>query len=130
MQTLASLGVSRHNTGKPRYKGDTMATAKKAKPAATTKKAAKKPTTVKRTTKKQVMGADAQTDFFEVRFSNQSVYWVIFGIAAIVFALWLFMLDAKVRDLYDQIDANNYNTSSMQTKPTGTTDEQPANPAE
>lgn len=118
------------------HKGDSMATAKKTKAPVTTKtkkvvkKVAKKPTTVKHTTKKKARSSTAKNaDFFEMRFSDQSIYWVIFGAAAIVFTLWLFMLDARVRDLYDQIDANNYNTSSMQTVPAGS-DDQTTNPAE
>lgn len=93
-----------------------MATAKKSKTPATTKKPVKppvkKPTTVKRTTKKQVNTSSAQPDFFEIRFSSQSLYWIIFGVASIVFALWLYTLDAKVRDLYDQVDANSYSMHS------------------
>jgi len=74
--------------------------------ATATKKAPKK--SVKTTRQVQ---SRATTDFFEARITDQTLYWLIFGAAAIIFALWLFSLDAKVRDLYDQIDANTYDSS-------------------
>lgn len=92
-----------------------MATPKKAKTKATTttKKAAKKTAAAKHVApKKKTASVAAEPAFFEARFTEQSLYWIIFGLAAITFALWLFSLDAKVRDLYDQIDANTYNMSS------------------
>lgn len=56
--------------------------------------------------------ATAQSEFLTVRFTEQSLYWLIFGTAAILFAIWVYTLDARVRDLYDQIDASN-NSSYM-----------------
>jgi hypothetical protein len=72
-----------------------------------------KATAHKKTTKKRSATPKQTADsanFFEVRLTEQSLYWLIFGAASIAFALWLFSLDAKVRDLYDQVDAN---TNSM-----------------
>lgn len=87
-----------------------MAKSTKAK-TVTTKKAVKKPV-VKRTTKKHVAKKTADnTPFMQVKITDQTIYWLIFGVAAIVFAIWLYSLDAKVRDLYDQIDANTYRDS-------------------
>lgn len=85
-----------------------MAT-KTAKAKATTKKVAKKQPTIKHVSSKgKASKAVTQSQFMEARITDQTIYWMIFGAAAIVFALWLFSLDAKVRDLYDQIDTNAY----------------------
>lgn len=82
---------------------------------AKTKAATTKTSTKKRST--ATKQASARSNFFEVRLTEQSLYWTIFGIASIAFALWLYSLDARVRDLYDQVDAstNSMNYPSKQT---------------
>lgn len=82
--------------------------AKSAKAKTTTKSPAKKPA-VKRAAAKKTKAA-AEPQFTEVRFTQQTIYWMIFGAASVIFALWLYTLDARIRDLYDQIDANSYST--------------------
>lgn len=85
-----------------------MAKSTKAKTTAP-KKVVKKPVAKRTATKKSVSAkSSADTSFMQVKITDQTIYWLIFGAAAIVFALWLYSLDAKVRDLYDQIDANTY----------------------
>lgn len=76
-----------------------------------------KATATKKSTKKRAVTtkpASTRSNFFEVRLTEQTLYWTIFGIASIAFALWLYSLDARVRDLYDQVDAStnsmNYST--------------------
>lgn len=103
-------------------KGEAMAKATKAKTTTTTKKVVKKPAvSAKRvTTKKRVSKQASEPEFMQVRVTDQTLYWLIFGAAAITFALWLFSLDAKVRDLYDQIDANTYSASSSLDQPAET----------
>lgn len=87
--------------------------AAKAKATTTKKKVVKKPVAVKRaTTKKSVKKTTQEPAFFEMKFTEQSAYWIIFGAVAIMFAIWLYTLDAKIRDLYDQVDANAYNLQS------------------
>lgn len=77
-----------------------------AKPKATTtkKRATKKPVVTKRVASKK---ATTSEPFMQFRVTQQTLYWVIFGAVAIAFALWIYSLDAKVRDLYDQVDANH-----------------------
>lgn len=91
----------------------------KTKATAAKKTTPKKPTKVTKVSKKSAKPV-TQSQFMEARVTDQTVYWMIFGAAAIVFALWLFSLDAKVRDLYDQIDMNTYN-SDVVPAPTDTT---------
>ena len=88
-----------------------MATKTKANTKVTaTKKVNKKPSVAQKSAHRQkATAATSKQAFFDARFTIQSLYWMIFGAAAILFALWLYTLDAKVRDLYDQVDANTYN---------------------
>lgn len=87
----------------------TKTTTAKAKSKTVSKKVTKKPATKRTVVKKKTVSKVAkQPEFMETRFTDQTLYWLIFGIAAITFALWLFSLDSKVRDLYDQIEANSY----------------------
>ncbi len=93
-----------------------MAKTAKAKSKATTttrKKTTKRPasTTKRMSTKKRAKSsAAAKQDFFEFRITEQTVYWLIFGAAAILFTIWIYTLDLRVRELYDQVDRNNMNS--------------------
>ena len=88
--------------------------ATKAKAKTSPKKIVKKPVVTKRVaTKKSVKKSTSEPAFFEMKFTDQTVYWLIFGAVAIIFAIWLYSLDAKVRDLYDQVDTNTYNTQTV-----------------
>lgn len=93
-----------------------MAKAAKAttKKKTVTTKATKKPTTVTRktTTKKKISAAAAPTPFMQPKVTQDSLHWLIFGAVAILFAMYIYTLDARVRDLYDQIDANTYSTDA------------------
>lgn len=79
--------------------------------AKTTKRktvAAKKPTVVKRTTVKKKSARADEPQFMEARITEQTLYWLIFGAVAIMFAMWIFTLDSKIQKLYDQVDASSY----------------------
>jgi len=81
----------------------------KSKTTSTRKKTTKKPSTVaKRVTTKKKQAAPKR-NFFEAKVTDQSLYWLIFGAVAIVFSLWIYTLDARIRSLYDQIDINTQN---------------------
>lgn len=75
-----------------------MAKTTKAK-TGTTKKVTKRIASTKRRS-----ASASQSNFMDTKITEQTLYWFIFGAVAIIFALWLFTLDSKVRDLYDQID--------------------------
>lgn len=85
-----------------------MAKAKKSLTAATKqKKSTKHPkSAAKRIIRREPINRE---QFFTVKITDQSLYWLIFGIVAILFALWVYTLDARVRDLYDQIDMTTSN---------------------
>lgn len=88
-------------------------TAKAKTKATTTKKVTKKPASVAKKVTKKKEPAAVQPQFFQVKITDQSLYWLIFGAVCILFAVWVYTLDARVRDLYDQIDANTYSTDTM-----------------
>lgn len=89
--------------------------AKAAKPktkATTTKKTtvkkptAKRPVTKRTVSKRTVAKRTEEEPFMQFKLTQQTLHWIIFGAVSIAFALWIYSLDAKVRDLYDQADAN------------------------
>jgi beta-lactamase regulating signal transducer with metallopeptidase domain len=90
-------------------------TSTKAKSADTNKKrtVAKNVTSKKRVNQKKPV---QQQEFFEVRITQETLHWVIFGAVCVAFALWLFTLDTKVRDLYDQVDKSIYSTDIVNEK--------------
>lgn len=86
----------------------------------------KRPTAKKSTPKKTARSATkaaAQQPFLEFRITQQTLYWLIFGAAAITFTMWLYTLDARVRDLYDQLDVNSYSLHTVTTPPAGSIEE-------
>lgn len=97
----------------------------KTKQTATAKKATKKPkVAAKSSTKKRVASSSAAAQpFMQVRITDQTLYWLIFGTVSILFAMWVYSLDAKVRDLYDQIDINSANEPVMVQPKHETTDQ-------
>ncbi len=46
-------------------------------------------------------------DFMVVQFTRDSLYWLIFGVIAIIFALWVTSLQQRVNELYDQVYSMN-----------------------
>jgi type VI protein secretion system component VasF len=45
-------------------------------------------------------------DFMSVRFTTQTLYWLVLGVVVVLFTLWLMHLQASIQEIYDQIDAN------------------------
>ena len=88
-------------------------------PKASTKSTAKKPVkrsaATKVTTKKRVTSAERQ--FMEFKTSEETIYWIIFGVVSIMFALWIFSIDTRVQNMYDQIDSSYLNTSEATNTP-------------
>lgn len=55
----------------------------------------------------------ANSDFMNVRFTAQTVYWLVLGVVVVLFTLWLMHLQASIQAIYDQIDANNESNLNM-----------------
>ena len=88
-----------------------MATAKK-KP--TKKSTAAKPSARKTlASQKKAVSFASKSDvkFMQARFSEQTVYWLIIGVAVIALAVWVLSLQVKLDDIYDQIDAQTANSA-------------------
>lgn len=52
-------------------------------------------------------------EFMTVKFTTQTLYWLVLGAIVILFTLWLMQLQANIQSIYDQIDANNETTLNM-----------------
>ena len=93
-----------------------MATAKKVvkKKSVPTKSAKKKPTVAKKVTPaphkaKKATTASAVSDnsFWQVKFTINTVYWLIIGAAVIATAFITYNTNVQLNELYDSIDAQN-----------------------
>ena len=88
-----------------------MATAKK-KP---TKKAPAKKSTVKaapaKRTAPRVTSAAAVSrsdrSFMEARFTEQTLYWLVIGVAVVALAAWALSIQVQMNDMYDKLDIEN-----------------------
>jgi len=83
--------------------------------------ATKKSTPVKKTTKKPVRKAASKTSAREVSFrpsrddsqfmtlklTRQTLYWLVIGVMAVVFTLWILKLQSDINNIYDNIDQTN-----------------------
>lgn len=47
-------------------------------------------------------------NFMNTTLTNQSVYWIVFGIVVIAFASWILKVQADIQDIYDKIEQNHY----------------------
>jgi hypothetical protein len=59
--------------------------------------------------------AKSSTPFFTFRITHQTFYWVILCGLVLALGVWVIVLNNRVQDLYDQIEANNAATESMST---------------
>jgi hypothetical protein len=90
-----------------------MPTAKKkpvAKKAPAKKPVAKKAVAKKAPAKKASSRAASVSNnraFMETRFTEQTVYWLIIGVAVIALAAWVLSLQVQLNEMYDSIDATN-----------------------
>lgn len=60
----------------------------------------------------------AETPFLTLRFTKQTVYWLVICAMAIVFTLWILKLQSDIEEIYNSIDANSstLNTEPLDTK--------------
>jgi hypothetical protein len=45
--------------------------------------------------------------FFDVRFNIQTVYWLIISVLVVALTIWVLVLQMRIIDIYDTIQANN-----------------------
>lgn len=82
-----------------------MATAKKkvtAKKTTTRKKASPKKTTVTKASQ-----PSTTSEFWQVRFTINTVYWLIIGAAVIATAIITYNTNQQINDIYDRIELEN-----------------------
>ena len=56
-------------------------------------------------------------NFTSTKFTSQSLYWIIFGIVVIAFALWVTKLQSDIQDIYDRIDSAQNTVQTPVKKP-------------
>lgn len=77
----------------------------------TKKKPVKKPVAKKVVAKKSSTrmsspaSASTRSDFMQTKFTEQTVYWLIIGVAVIALAAWVLSLQVQLNQMYDDIDA-------------------------
>lgn len=47
-------------------------------------------------------------NFMETKVTDQSIYWIVFGIVVIAFASWILKVQADLQDVYDKIERDSY----------------------
>lgn len=98
-----------------------MATTKKSTKRSTEKKPAVKrapaKSSVSKATHHSVKNAQSRStkkeNFMTFRITHEACYWLIFGAAVILLALWVLSVNIKLNNVYDQIDQMNDNTSDI-----------------
>lgn len=90
-----------------------MATTKK---KTTTKKRATKATSAKRRT----VSKKKQSDFWTVKFTVETLYWLIFGVLVVAIGYWTFTTSQEVNEIYDNM--NNQEVLIIQAPQTKTTE--------
>lgn len=88
-------------------------TAPKKKPTSrttkTTKKSPKKPVE-----QRSFRSYPEDTPFFTLRFTRQSLYWLVLSLVVLGMGIWVLYLNVKVQDIYDRIDMANASQSDIQ----------------
>lgn len=70
---------------------------------------------VKPTVKRSVASKSKGSNFWKIKFTINTIYWLIIGVAVISVALLLYSTNLQVDNIYDQIDQVN---NSVSTSPT------------
>ncbi|MCA9338752.1 hypothetical protein KC939_00215 [Candidatus Saccharibacteria bacterium] len=74
-----------------------MATTKR---KTTTKKRATKATSAK----KRTVSKQKQSDFWTVKFTVETLYWLIFGVLVVAIGYWTFTTSQEVNEIYDNMN--------------------------
>jgi len=83
------------------------------KKTAPRKAAAKKSSAKRAPLVRQIGLRPEETDFMTFRITRQTLYWLVLGAIVILFTVWLMKLQMDIQSLYDQIDANTAELSTM-----------------
>lgn len=95
----------------------TTAKTTKRKPAAST--AARKKTVSRKKVQpmRSLHVAKDDSDFISLRFTRQTLYWLIISVAVLGLGIWVAVLNYQIQSIYDKIDASaSSNTDYMNYK--------------
>lgn len=98
-----------------------MAAAKK-KPTTRKTTKRKRTTTTRSTSRSRAQSVRSQrASFMKAEASEQTIYWLIIGVAVIALAIWILSLQTQLNDAYNQIETdastNSYIPSRNQSNP-------------
>lgn len=84
-----------------------MPTKKKLVKKTSAKKVAPKKPVAKKSPahKSSAASARSNSEFMQPKFTEQTVYWLIIGVAVIALAAWVLSLQVQLNEMYDEIDA-------------------------
>ena len=88
------------------------------KTAKVVKKPAKKSSKAKAAEVKSFKRCSEQQPFMTLKFTNQTIYWLIICVMAFTLGTWILKVQHDVLDLYDQVDQIRLNEPDMPIKKT------------
>ncbi len=74
---------------------------------ATKKKTVTKKTSTKKPVAKKRVAARAKSEFWNIEFNINTLYWIVIGIAVISTAAWTYNTNQQISDIYDSVDQSS-----------------------
>lgn len=93
-----------------------MASKKTATTRKTPTKTRKKASTKKQPVLRSFRSYHDDTPFLTLKFTRQSLYWLILSLVILTMGLWVLYLNIKIQDIYNRIDMNNAYMSDVEMK--------------
>lgn len=84
-----------------------MAKASSTKKTAPKKQTAHASRSTNRKSHKKSVARPRYTNFWSINPTINTVYWLIIGVCAVVFIVWILVLTARIQAIYDDIDHTN-----------------------
>lgn len=112
--TKATTTTAKSRTAVKKAPATTRATTAKKTASVAKKPAASAKKTTARKTNSKAAPVVHQTNFFTVRPTIETAYWLIFSMAILALGVWVLSLTIKINAIYDQIDMNEATVSSLE----------------
>lgn len=75
--------------------------------------ATKKKTKVKEPTFRSFKRSPDSTPFYTLRFTQQTVYWIVITLLILAVGVWVLYLTARVQQIYDIVHSDTYQESNI-----------------
>lgn len=73
-------------------------------PAQKQAKTAKKKPVAKKATAKKTVATVHHRPFMQAKFTEQTIYWIVIGVAVVALAAWVLSLQVQLNEMYDRIE--------------------------